>query len=165
MIVKKGQRQEVECLKLDTIPIVLTQFRPTNSNKRTKEENEQALEIWKKFMIFVDDLLTSLEVYKFIITDKDNQKTQTQRLLDCDGLPVRMNRMVNNIMADLLGVSDTIKEIKKDELRKYQNQITIDLLEVREFVLDKFINAFEFTGSHKEAKNMALKLAKKKYNI
>ena len=38
-------------------------------------------------------------------------------------------------------------------------------LEVREFVMQKFINAFEFTGSHKQAGEMALKLALKKYDL
>lgn len=37
--------------------------------------------------------------------------------------------------------------------------------EVRDFVLGKFINAFEFTNSHKLAGEMALNLAKKRYNI
>ena len=50
-------------------------------------------------------------------------------------------------------------------MKIYQNQTTIDLLEVREFVFNKFVNAYEFTNSHKTSKEMALKLAKKKYDI
>ena len=75
------------------------------------------------------------------------------------------NKMTNQIMAELIGVYPDIKEIKKDELKIYQNQTTIDLLEVRDFVYTKFINAYEFTGSHKDSKQMVLKLSKRKYGI
>ena len=60
VVVKRGQSEEVHCLKLDTVPIVLTQFKPTKSNRRTAEENEEALNTWRRFMMFVDELLTSL---------------------------------------------------------------------------------------------------------
>lgn len=53
--------------------------------------------------------------------------------------------------------------ISKDELKIYQPQITIDLLEVRNFVIDKFATFYAFTESHKESYNATLKLAKKKY--
>ena len=45
----------------------------------------------------------------------------------------------------------------------YQPQTVVDLLEVREYVSDKFVNAFEFTHSHKESTEMAEKLARIKY--
>ena len=156
---KSRDYQEVDCLNISTIPIVLTQFKPT------KAKGEQALDIWRKFMIFVNDLLESLEVYKYIIIDKDKQKTNTEILIDNGGKPMIANKMTNQIMAELIGVYPDIKEIKKDELKIYQNQTTIDLLEVRDFVYTKFINAYEFTGSHKDSKQMALKLSKRKYGI
>ena len=156
---KSRDYQEVDCLNISIIPIVLTQFKPT------KAKGEQALDIWKKFMIFVNDLLESLEVYKYIIIDKDKQKTNTEILIDNGGKPMIANKMTNQIMAELIGVYPDIKEIKKDELKIYQDQTTIDLLEVRDFVYTKFINAYEFTGSHKDSKQMALKLSKRKYGI
>ena len=156
---KSRDYQEVDCLNISTIPIVLTQFKPT------KAKGEQALDIWRKFMIFVNDLLESLEVYKYIIIDKDKQKTNTEILIDNGGKPMIANKMTNQIMAELIGVYPDIKEIKKDELKIYQDQTTIDLLEVRDFVYTKFINAYEFTGSHKDSKQMALKLSKRKYGI
>lgn len=156
---KSRDYQEVDCLNISTIPIVLTQFKPT------KAKGEQALDIWRKFMIFVNDLLESLEVYKYIIIDKDKQKTNTEILIDNGGKPMIANKMTNQIMAELIGIYPDIKEIKKDELKIYQDQTTIDLLEVRDFVYTKFINAYEFTGSHKDSKQMALKLAKRKYGI
>lgn len=156
---KSRDYQEVDCLNISIIPIVLTQFKPT------KAKGEQALDIWRKFMIFVNDLLESLEVYKYIIIDKDKQKTNTEILIDNGGKPMIANKMTNQIMAELIGVYPDIKEIKKDELKIYQNQTTIDLLEVRDFVYTKFINAYEFTGSHKDSKQMALKLSKRKYGI
>lgn len=159
---KKHSREEqkVECLKLDTVPIVLTQFKPT------KAKGEEALNTWRKFMRFVDDLLSSFEVYKYIITDKEKQKSHMQILIDEGGKAVVANQQVNIIMAKLIGVYDKgIKTLKKDDLKIYQDQTTIDLLEVREFVMSKFVNAYEFTNSHKTAGEMALKLALKKYNL
>ena len=156
---KSRDYQEVDCLNISIIPIVLTQFKPT------KAKGEQALDIWRKFMIFVNDLLESLEVYKYIIIDKDKQKTNTEILIDNGGKPMIANKMTNQIMAELIGIYPDIKEIKKDELKIYQDQTTIDLLEVRDFVYTKFINAYEFTGSHKDSKQMALKLSKRKYGI
>lgn len=156
---KSRDTQTVDCFKIDTIPIVLTQFKPT------KAKGEEALIIWKKFMIFIDNMLGSLEVYKYIITDKDKQKSNTDILIDNGGKPMIANQMTNRIMAELMNVYPDIKQIKKDELKIYQNQTTIDLLEVRDYVFTKFVNAYEFTGSHKDSREMALKLAKRKYNL
>ena len=165
VVTSKGRKhsreeQEVECLKLDIVPIVLTQFKPT------KAKGEEALNTWRNFMRFVDNLLSSLEVYKYIVTDKEKQKSHMQILIDEGGKTVVANQQVNIIMAKLIGVYDKgIKTLKKDELKIYQDQTTIDLLEVREFVMSKFVNAYEFTNSHKTAGEMALKLAIKKYNL
>ena len=169
VLVKQGKSRvlkEMPCLKIETVPIVLTQFRPKESKKKTVEENQIALNKWREFMKFVDNLLSSLEVYNFIITDKEFQKDKMELLIDAGGSAMVTNQHVNTIMAKLIGVYDQgIKRLKKEELKVYQNQITVDLLTVREFVLDKFVNAFEFTGSHKQASEMAQKLARKKYNL
>ena len=163
--IKSRDMQEVDCLKLETVPIILTQFRPINSNKRSKEQNEEALNTWRKFMKFIDNLLIELEVHKFIITDKEVQKDETERLVEADGKPLLFNNQVNIIMAKLIGVYDKgIKKLSKDELKVYQPQTVVDLLEVREYVSDKFVNAFEFTHSHKESAEMAEKLARIKYS-
>lgn len=165
---KKHSREEqtVECLKLETVPIVLTQFRPINSNKRTAEENKKALNKWREFMRFVDELLTELEVYKFIITDKERQKNITNILVEYGGVPMIANNQTNIIMAKLIGVYDKgIGKITKEELKIYQPQTTVDLLEVRSFVFSEFVNAYKFTESHKDSADMVLKLAKRKYNL
>lgn len=155
---KKQSReyQEVECLKLETVPIILTQFKPT------ARVGELALQTWIKFMKFVDELLTSLEVYKFIVVDKERQKEHIVEITELGGSPTITNQQVNSIMAELIGVDG---RVTKDELKNFQPQTTVDLLEVREFVLDKFVNAYEFTGSHKTAREMTTKLALKKYNL
>lgn len=157
--VKKGQLENVECLKLEITPLILTQFKPTG------KKSVEALNEWYKFMKFVDDILVSLEVHKFIIKDKGIQREQIDRLSNVEGDPKIANIQVNMIMAKLIGVYDQgIKRVKKEELRVYEDQTTVDLLEVREFVMEKFINAYEFTRSHKAAGEMALKLAKEKYS-
>lgn len=165
VVTSKGKKQsretqEFDCMRLETVPIVLTQFRPTNSNKRSSDENELALKTWREFMMFVDDILTSLEVHKYIVTDKKVQLDHHALISELGGKPVVENQMVNQIMAQLIGIDGSVK---KEELRLYQNQTTIDLLEVRDYIMTKFENAYEFTGSHSQAKDMTLKLALKKY--
>lgn len=146
--------QDETCVKLQDIPLILTQFKPSSS------AGEVALYSWVAFMKFVNELLKNLELSKFIVTDKKLQVDEMDRLSDVDGSPVIANKQVNTIMAKLVEVYDKgIKSLKKDDLRYYQDQTTVDLLEVRQFVMDKFVNAYEFTHSHKEAAAMAYKLA------
>jgi hypothetical protein len=155
----KGQVREVDCLNIETVPIVLTQFKPTA--RRGKE----ALDRWIEFMKFVDDLLQYHELHKYIFQDKDNQKNKMQQLHEMGGKEVIANQMVNKIMGELILQDEPKFAIKKEELKIYQPKISIDLLEVRDFVMEKFANAYEFTNSHKESYDMALKLAQKKYNL
>jgi hypothetical protein len=155
----KGQVREVDCLNIETVPIVLTQFKPTA--RRGKE----ALDRWIEFMKFVDDLLQYHELHKYIFQDKDNQKNKMQQLHEMGGKEVIANQMVNKIMGELILQDEPKFAIKKEELKIYQPKISIDLLEVRDFVMEKFANAYEFTNSHKESYDMALKLARKKYDL
>ena len=48
-------------------------------------------------------------------------------------------------------------------LKIYQPQTTIDLLEVRSYVMERFETAFDITNSHKEAYDLALKASVRKY--
>lgn len=155
----KGQVREVECLDIEIVPIVLTQFKPT------ARRGEDALKIWSKFMKFVNDLLQYHELHKYIFQDKDNQKNKMQQLHEMGGKEVIANQMVNKIMGELILTEEPKFAIKKEELKVYQPKISIDLLEVRDFVMEKFANAYEFTNSHKESYDMALKLARKKYDL
>ena len=140
---KKGQVREIDCLNIETAPTVLTQFKPINSNRRTKEQNEQVLDKWARF-------------------DKERYKITMKEIKDNGGKPPIVNKMVNKIMGKLITDDDNFS-IRKDELKIYQPQTTIDLLEVRNFVMDKFATLYAFTESHKESRNGTLKLAKKKY--
>lgn len=155
----KGQVREADCLNIETVPIVLTQFKPTA--RRGKE----ALDRWIEFMKFVDALLQYHELHKYIFQDKDNQKNKMQQLHEMGGKEVIANQMVNKIMGELILQEEPKFAIKKEELKIYQPKISIDLLEVRDFVMEKFANAYEFTNSHKESYDMALKLARKKYDL
>lgn len=159
---KKGQIRQIDCLNIETAPIVLTQFKPINSNRRTKEQNEEILNRWAKFIEFVDMLLKYHELHKYIIDDKERQKLAIKDITDNGGNAVITNQMVNKIMGKLITDDDNFS-ISKDELKIYQPQVTIDLLEVRNFVIDKFATFYSFTESHKESYDATLKLAKKKY--
>lgn len=153
---KKGQVREVDCLNIETAPIVLTQFQPT------KRRGEEVLKTWFKFMKFVDMLLEYHELHKYIIDDKERQKLAIKDITDNGGNVIITNQMVNKIMGKLITDDDNFS-ISKDELKIYQPQTTIDLLEVRNFVIDKFATFYSFTESHKESYDVTLKLAKKKY--
>lgn len=159
---RKYVKREVECLNIETAPLVLTQFKPINSNRRTKEQNEQVLDRWAKFMEFVGILLEYHEVHKYIIDDKERYKITMKEITDNGGIPQRVNVMIAEIMGKLITGEDNFP-IKKDELKIYQPQITIDLLEVRNFVLDKFSTCYALTGHHDKARDLTLKLAQKKY--
>ena len=153
---KQGQIREVDCLNIETVPIVLTQFQPT------KRRGEEILKRWFKFMEFVDMLLEYHECHKYIIDDKEKQKLAIKEITDNGGSAIITNQMVNRIIGKLITGEDNFS-IKKDELKIYQPQTTIDLLEVRNFVMDKFSTLYAFTNSHKDSYDGTLILAKKKY--
>lgn len=165
VLLKQGKvkvQKEVDCLNIETVPLILTQFKPINSNRRTKEQNKEVLNRWVEFMKFVDMLLRYHECHKYIIDDKERYKITMKEIKDNGGKPPIANKMVNKIMGKLITDDDNFS-ISKDELKIYQPQTTIDLLEVRNFVMDKFSTLYAFTNSHKESRDGVLKLAKKKY--
>ena len=109
VLVKQGKiktTQQVECLKLETVPIVLTQFEPT---ARTSEEMQNA---WVEFMKFVDALLVQAEAHKFIMLDIEYQKETMARLTKL--IPEKdanAYKTVNSHVALLLGLMIDGKEI------------------------------------------------------
>jgi len=153
---RKYVKREVDCLNIEIVPIVLTQFQPT------KRRGEDALNRWFDFMKFVNVLLEYHECHKYIIDDKERYKITMKEITDNGGIPQRVNVMIAEIMGKLITGEDNFP-IKKDELKIYQPQTTIDLLEVRNFVLDKFSTCYALTGHHDKARDLTLKLAQKKY--
>lgn len=153
---RKYVKRQVDCLNIETVPIVLTRFEPT------KRRGGDVLNRWYEFMKFVDMLLKYHECHKYIIDDKERYKITMKEITDNGGKPPIVNKMVNRIMGKLITDDDNFS-ISKDELKIYQPQTTIDLLEVRNFVMDKFSTLYAFTNSHKESYDGTLKLAKKKY--
>ena len=157
---KAREKQMMECLKIDTVPIALTQFKPT-SRKRL-----EAYSIWKEFMKFVDKLLESAKVHRYIINDKQKQKEHMDELFKTGGSCVRVNIEVNRIMAKLLGVYDKgIKSISKKQLREFNREITIDLLETRDFIMQKFIDSYLELRSYSKASNVTYDWGVQKYDI
>lgn len=159
VLLKQGKSKvtkEVDCLNIEVTPTVLTQFKPTQ--RRGKE----VLNTWFSFMKFVNMLLKYHDLHKYIINDKEKQKLVIKEITNNGGSAIIANKMVNKIMGKLIAGDDNFS-IGKDELKIYQPQTTIDLLEVRNFVIDKFATFYAFTESHKESYNATLKLAKKKY--
>lgn len=158
-LLKQGKAKvtkEVDCINIEIAPIVLTQFQPT------KRRGEEVLKRWYEFMKFVNELLEYHNLHKYIINDKEKQKLVIKEITNNGGNAIITNQMVNKIMGKLITDDDNFS-ISKDNLKIYQPQITIDLLEVRNFIIDKFATFYAFTESHKESYNATLKLAKKKY--
>lgn len=91
-----GSIQTVECLNIETLPIVLTQFRPT------ARKGKEALDKWCEFMKWVDKLLVEHEAYKMIVTDKEHQKNLQRMFSEDGGKAVVMNNQICGIMAESL---------------------------------------------------------------
>lgn len=160
VLVKQGRakvEKEIECLKLEVVPVVLTQFKPTN------RKGKEAIDKWFEFMKFVNELLVSAKAHKFIIEDTELEKIDRDRLHKLGGKPMIMAGMANTAMGIII-TGEKIK-IGKDDLKSYQNQITIDLLEARRYWIEEFIRAYKITKSHGQANRLALEFTLEHYGL
>jgi hypothetical protein len=165
VLLKQGKskvQKEVDCLDIETVPIVLTRFEPINSNRRTKEQNEQALKTWVEFMKFFDTLLTIHEVNKYIVQTKKTQTEMQNELCNDGGNPMFMNIHVNKIMGVVLQMEDG-KSVKKNEIYQFQNRITEDVGRVRDEILKTYVTMFKVTEDKGKAYELTLEWSKKKY--
>ena len=153
---KQGQIREVDCLYIETVPIVLTQFQPT------KRRGEEALEIWSNFMKFVKMLLETYSANKYIFETKKTQVQAQDEIYDDGGEPMKMNLHVNQIMGYVLQMEDG-KAVKKSEIYQFQNRITEDVGKVRDDILTTYVNTFKVIGDQSETYSLTLKWALKKY--
>lgn len=164
---KSRETQTVGCLLLETVPIVLTQFKPINSNRRSAEDNKRVLNEWITFIKWIDNLLREHEAYKVILKDKEEQKTVAKTITEeTDGKMVVINTQISIIMAKLIGVYDKgIKKINKDELKIYQPQVTIDLIEIRQEALKIFEQQYLVLEDYKQASDFTVAYMQKKYHL
>lgn len=156
---KSRETQDVRCIKINDCPVILTQFKPT------ARAGEETLKTWVEFMKFVNNLLVAHNVDMFDIVDRRNQLTAQERLDSENGKVVVMNNMLSQMLAELCGVDG---KILKRDIRKFQEErpdIRLDLGLIYEEMREDFVNAFSFTQSHSNAKEMVLKKTKRKYNI
>ena len=159
VLVKQGKiktKQTVECLDIETVPIVLTQFQPT------KRRGEDALEIWSDFMKFVKVLLETHEANKYIIKTKKTQTEMQDELYNDGGDPMFMNIHVNKIMGVVLRMEDG-KSVKKSEIYQFQNRITEDVGCVRDEILKTYVTMFKVTEDKDKTYDLTLEWSKKKY--
>lgn len=154
---KSREYQEVECLKIETVPVVLTQFKPTN------RKGKEAIDKWFEFMKFVNELLVSVKAHNFMIEDIELEKIDRDRLFKLGGKPMIMAGMANTAMGIII-IGEKIK-ISKPDLKSYQNQITIDLLEARRYWIEEFIRAYKITKSHSESNRLALEFTLEHYGL
>lgn len=156
---KSRETQNIRCIKVDVVPMVLTQFEPTA--RIGKEKHQQ----WCDLMKFINEILIELEVYKFITVDKEYQKDCMTKLAKI--IPditqndyKTFNTNVANIMGTLIGVDIPVF---KETLKIYNNQTTVDLLTVREEVLDAYLLFYETFKDYKNAQSHTLQLMKQRY--
>lgn len=153
---RKYVKRKIDCLNIETVPTVLTQFKPT------KRRGKEILDKWAKFMEFVDMLLKYHDLHKYIAIDKQDQKDKIASIIDNGGEGVIANQKVNLIMGKLITGEDNFS-IKKDELKIYQPQTTKDLLKVRKDVLNMFDVIYGVCKSHKQTYDAVLDMVTKKY--
>ena len=166
-ITSKGRKQSREtqeawCIKIDVVPMVLTQFEPTA--KASKEKHEQ----WCELMKFINNILMELEVHKFITVDKDYQKDCMERLraIVPASCPDNAYKTVNNHIAMIMGQLMSMNSpIYKNDIKQFNNQTTVDLLVVREEALDLYLTMYELTNSFEQSYNNTLNVMKKRHNI
>lgn len=159
VLLKQGKSKvtkEVDCLNIEVVPTVLTQFQPT------KRRGENALKRWFDFMKFVKVLLETHSANKYIIKTKNIQKEVTDELYNDGGNPMFMNIHVNKIMGVVLQMEDG-KSVKKSEIYQFQNRITEDVGCVRDEVLKTYVTMFKVTENKDKAYELTLEWAKKKY--
>lgn len=160
VLVKQGRTkttQKVECIKLEIVPVVLTQFKPT------AKKSEEALRCWAEFMKFVNKLLVENEAYKFVVSDVDLEKEHRDKLKSYGGNPVVLASMTSYAMGIIL-TGDKVK-ITKEDLKSYKDKTTIDLIECRRFFIEEFVRAYRITKRHKEANRIALEYTLENYGL
>ena len=159
---KARNTQQVNLINIERVPILLTQFKPRNG----VNNYEDKLKIWRNFMKFVDKILQDYHMEDYIIDDKEQWKSDTKLLGEDEEIAKIANRMVNINMAKLLGIYDQgIKQIRKPELKLYQDKVAMDLLAVRQEVYKDFIDAYLMFGSKRLAMIGSLNKAIKKYKL
>lgn len=163
VLVKQGKtktRQSIDCLLLETTPIVLTQFKPT------ARKGKDALEEWCKFMQWVNNLLMEAKAHEVILKDKEEQKRITDIITnETNHKMVAVNSMICKMMAELVGVYPDIKKLTKEELKIYQPRVTIDLIEVRQEALKIYEQQLIISDSKVDAYNNTLRYMKKIYKL
>lgn len=166
-ITSKGRKQSREtqeawCIKIDVVPMVLTQFEPTA--RAGKERHDQ----WCELMQFINNILMELEVHKFITVDKDYQKDCMERLraIVPASCPDNVYKTVNNHIAMIMGQLMSMNSpIYKKDITQFNDQTTVDLLVVREEALDLYLTMYELTNSFEQSYNNTLNVMKKRHNI
>lgn len=146
-----GQNRDAWFLTEDGVYEVLM----TSRKPKAKEFKKFVKTLLKEYRLKRD--LSVIEVF-----DIKHQKSAMDRIKNLEENYMISNIKVNEILGEIVGVGCAIN---KKDIKKFQSQTTIDLLEVREVILDKFINALELTGSKREAKEITLRFALRKYKI
>ena len=156
---KSRETREYKCLLLETVPIVLTQFKPSNRRK-------DVLDNWFEFMQWVDNLLMEAKAHEVILKDKEEQKRITDIITnETDHKMVAVNSMICKMMAELIGVYPDIKKLTKEELKIYQHRTTIDLIEVRQEALKIYEQQLIISDSKTDAYNNTLRYMKRIYKL
>lgn len=159
---KARNTQQVDLINIVQVPIMLTQFKPTKKAK----DYDNKLKIWRDFMKFVNSILQDYHMEDYIIEDKEEWKKDTLLFNGDEKVAMIANRQTNINMAKILGVyNQGIKYINKNELKKYNNQTTMDLLAIRQELYHEYSSLYSIFESKKIAMVGSLNKIIKKYKL
>lgn len=162
VLLKQGKTKvvkEVDLLNIEVLPTVLTQFKPP----QTKPEK---VKIWGNFMKVVHKILEEAKLQEFILKDREHQSLVSDAITrETDEEMQVINSNVCTLMAKILGVYPDIKKIRKEDLKIYNADTSIDLLEVRQEVLNMYEQMLLMDMSKSEIHEKILKYIKKKYEL
>lgn len=156
---KSRETQTVSCIPVEKVPLVTIQFEP-------KSTDIELNKIYDEFLIWVENLLEEAQAHKVILKDKEVQKEESSIIVTVTGKKmVVVNSDICRLMAELVGVYPEVRKLTKDDLKIYQPQLTIDLIEVRQEALNIYRQQLVITESHKQAYDGTLKYLKKMYKL
>ena len=171
VLTRKQSRKEYQqmiCIKIEDLPIVLTQLKPIQSNKISTGEFQRRIDCWKDFMLFVDKLLQEHKVHEYLVKDYNVvYKEELDRFKDlgAKGFDYTVAQNSVNKILGYIVTKDINFYLKTEDLKIYQDQTTIDLMRARAFILESFVSQYCLTNSKSVSKKNTLLIACKKYHI
>ena len=128
---KSRETQTVGCLLLETVPIVLTQFKPINSNRRSAEDNKRVLNEWYKFAEWIDNLIDNARNIVQTIENTTFQGDIDNLVISKDGVPITTSKVIAEVTGKehfhiLRDIREEISKLKEIHSPNLDSEIIIN---------------------------------------